>query len=158
MPVAPDGARGAGAGRGAHWQSGEVKFENRWTKIDDVPKLAKKDSDLGAYEAQRNRAADTLDGQLNLARWCLHRGLNEQARAHYNQVLSFDADNVEARSQLGFRRVGNAWVAKPELDEMMNEAQRLNKSLAKWLERPRGCGRQATRHEKITWDSFPGRG
>ncbi len=51
----------------AHWQSGEVKFENHWTKIDDVPQLAKKDSDLGAYEAQRNRAADTLEGQLNLA-------------------------------------------------------------------------------------------
>ncbi len=66
-------------------------------------------------------------------RWCLRRGLNEQARAHYNQILSFDADNAEARSQLGFRRIGNAWVAKPELDEMMTEAQRLNKALSKWL-------------------------
>ncbi len=117
----------------AMWQSGEVQFNNRWTKIDDVPQLARQSTDLGAYEKQRDKAADTLDGQLNMAHWCQHRGLQEQARAHYNQVLAFDADNAEARAQLGFRRVGNSWVAKPELDEMVAEAQRLNKALSKWL-------------------------
>ncbi len=117
----------------ARWQSGDVLLNNRWTKIDDAPKRASQSTDLGAYEKQRERTSDTLEGQLNLARWCQRRGLMEQSRAHYNRARQFDADNAEARAALGFRRVGNSWVAKPELDEMISEAQRLNKSLGKWL-------------------------
>jgi tetratricopeptide (TPR) repeat protein len=119
----------------AMWQSGHVELNNRWMKIDDVPQFARQSNDLGAYEKQRDKAADTLEGQLNIARWCLNRGLPDQARAHYNQVLQFDADNAEARADLGYRRVGNTWVAKPELDEMVSEAQRLSKALNKWLPR-----------------------
>jgi hypothetical protein len=115
------------------WQSGMVEVNNRWTKIDDVPVLANRDSGLGAYEKQRDRAADSLAGQLNLARWCANRGMMEQSRAHYTRALEFDADNAEARAALGFRRVGNNWVARPELDEMVAEAQRLTKSLNRWL-------------------------
>jgi hypothetical protein len=117
----------------AMWQSGMVEMNNRWAKIDDVPQLAKRDTALGAYEKQRDRAADSLGGQLSLARWCQGRGLMDQARAHFNQVLQFDADNVEARAALGFRRVGNSWVERPELEEMVTEAQRLSTSLNRWL-------------------------
>ena len=119
----------------AMWHSGHVAFNNQWMKLEDVPEAAKKNTDLGAYEKQRDKAPDTFEGHLNLARWCAKRGLQDQARAHYNQVLQFDPDNAEAPAQLGFKRVGNSWVAKPELDEMVSEAQRLAKALTKWLPR-----------------------
>src|SRR5205085_7681845 len=109
----------------AMWASGEVTFNRHWVNVDEVPELAKKSTDLGAYEQQRDKAADNLGGELNLARWCLKRGLNDQARAHYNMVLSFDSNNVEARNQLGFVRAGNSWIPKVDYDDMVAEAQRV---------------------------------
>lgn len=117
----------------AMWASGEVQFNQQWVKIDDVPRLASKDTALATYESKRDKTPDTLAGQLNLARWCLNRGLAQQARAHFNEVLVFDPDNAEARAALGFKRVGKSWVAKPELDGMIEEAQRLSQALNKWL-------------------------
>jgi Pretoxin HINT domain len=117
----------------AMWASGEVQFNKQWIKIDDVPRLASKDTALAMYESKREKTPDTLAGQLNLARWCLGRGLMQQARAHFNEVLVFDPDNAEARAALGFKRVGKSWVAKPELDGMIEEAQRLSQALNKWL-------------------------
>jgi hypothetical protein len=117
----------------AMWASGEVQYNRQWVKIDDVPRLASKDTALAMYESKREKTPDTLAGQLNLARWCQSRGLAPQARAHFNEVLVFDPDNAEARAALGFKRVGKSWVAKPELDGMIEEAQRLSQALNKWL-------------------------
>jgi hypothetical protein len=117
----------------AMWASGEVQFNRQWVKIDDVPRLASKDTALAMYESKREKTPDTLVGQLNLARWCQGRGLTQQARAHFNEVLVFDPDNAEARAALGFKRIGKSWVAKPELDGMIEEAQRLSQALNKWL-------------------------
>jgi tetratricopeptide (TPR) repeat protein len=117
----------------AMWASGEVQFNRQWVKIDDVPRLASNDTDLATYLGKRDKTPDTLSGQLALARWCRARGLEEQARAHFNQALIFDPDNREARAELGYKRVGNSWIAKRELDAMIDEAQRLSQSLNKWL-------------------------
>src|SRR5262249_37985794 len=122
----------------ALWHSGQVELDKHWVKIDDVPQLAGKNSQLSVYEAKREKTSDTLAGQLNLAQWCQKHGLPQQAVAHYGNVLLFDPDNRTARSQLGFRRFGSSWLTKSALDERTARAQELAAELNKWVPKVAG--------------------
>ena len=84
------------------------------------------------YVAKRNESPDTAAGHLSLARWCESRGLNEQARAHYSNLLDFQPDNAEARSKLDFRRQNGVWVTEEEQRQIVEEAKQVAKSIETW--------------------------
>ena len=115
----------------ARWQSGFVKVDNRWTKVDDVPPPAAK-SALAAYRQVRDNYAKTVAGQLELAKWCAKKKLVDQQRAHLTKVLELDPDHAEARAELGFKQVAGAWHSREELDLAAQQEKQVALSLKKW--------------------------
>ncbi len=70
------------------------------------------------YETLRHRAPDTVEGQLALAKWCASQQLMDEQRTHLERVIELDPNQAEARSLLGYRRVGNRWLTR---DDVMTE-------------------------------------
>lgn len=61
---------------------------------------------------------DSLEGHLDMAKWCLESGLTTQRQYHLEQALKFDPDHEPARLALGYARHGSQWL-KP--DEYMQK-------------------------------------
>ncbi|MBN2447715.1 MAG: HEAT repeat domain-containing protein [Phycisphaerae bacterium] len=62
------------------------------------------------YQRQQRQSEATADGQVALAAWCKPRGLLVEWHSHLLDALRLDPDCAEARAELGFIRVGSAWV------------------------------------------------
>jgi hypothetical protein len=116
----------------ARWHQGFVREHKRWVKFDAVPQMQADYRVLAAYRTQRDKASDTVAGQLELAEWCQSRGLADQARAHLTRVLELEPDHAQARRLLGHRRVGESWVTPQEVEASLAEAKQLQEALARW--------------------------
>jgi hypothetical protein len=118
----------------ALWYSGFVYDAKRrqWLRYDEVRQSAAKDWRLSAYRAARGRYPQTVEGQLELARWCAGRGLADQARAHLSRVLELDPNHVQARELLGFQKINGSWVSREELSQADQRARRAQAALAEW--------------------------
>ncbi len=119
----------------ALWQSGYVRMNAKWVRIDDLPGVTAQDRRFTAYRILRDKTPDTLEGQLELARWCAKNKLPEQARAHSTRVLEIDPNHAEARSALGYRLVNGEWLQNEEIADAERQAREAAKDLAAW--RPR---------------------
>ena len=119
----------------AMWQLGYLKDQrNRWIKADDYLQQGAAAAPLASYKRAREGYADTVEGQLALARWCEGKKLVDQARAHWNRVVQLEPNQPTARAALGFERVGGLWVSREErgADAQLAAAER--ESLAKFGE------------------------
>ena len=116
----------------AMWHRGYVRFRNRWMTADEVIALNGQDSQQAAYEAARDEAPDTVQGQWELALWCNDRGLLEQEVAHLTRVLQIDPDHAQARERLGFRRFDGNWVSQEDIATSQLRGAALRDSLARW--------------------------
>ncbi|MFH1266199.1 MAG: hypothetical protein ABIK89_10770, partial [Planctomycetota bacterium] len=101
----------------ALWHSGHVRQDNGWVKFDELAKRSAKDDRLAEYRQRREESAETLEGRLELARWCSRHQLHDQARAHLTEVLRLDPNHAEARRRLGHRRVGDVWMSREEIEQ-----------------------------------------
>jgi hypothetical protein len=116
----------------ARWQSGQVKYNERWLSTDQVSQLAASNTGLTRYTSKRNETPDTAAGHLSLARWCESRGFDQQARAHYTNVLDFQPDHAEARGKLGFRRLNGLWLTENEVAAISDETKQLARAIETW--------------------------
>jgi hypothetical protein len=99
----------------AMWQLGYLKDQrNRWVKVDDYLLQGSAAAPLAAYLRARGNYADTVEGQLALAKWCEEQKFPDQARAHLNRVLELEPNHAAARAALGFERIGGLWVSREE--------------------------------------------
>lgn len=67
----------------------------------------------GEYEQLALRAADTVDGQWQLAEWCHAHNLGKPRQVHLRRILELNPDHVGARHALGYSQIAGRWV-KPE--------------------------------------------
>jgi hypothetical protein len=67
------------------------------------------------YEKLRVRAADTVEGQWELAEWCRENHLVAQREKHLKRIIELDPDHRQARLALGYERHGDAWTTQEEL-------------------------------------------
>jgi len=97
----------------AHWLQGEVKSGGKWKSYEQLVTDAARSSTLAEYQAARAKAAASIDGQSQLAKWCEQNGLFAQAGAHWQAVVQLDPNHELARKSLGFvREDGNGnWVS-----------------------------------------------
>jgi Pretoxin HINT domain len=119
----------------AMWQLGYLKDQrNRWVKADDYLRQGGAMAPLDSYRRARERYADTVDGQLALAKWCETNKFADQARAHWSRVLELEPNHPAARKALGYERIGGLWVSREEraADAQLALAER--DSLAKFGE------------------------
>lgn len=98
----------------ARWAQGQVQSGEGWIAAREQAELLQSDQKLEAYRARREEASDTVEDQWELAQWCLSRGLQDQAKAHFNQILVLDPNHLPTREALGHRRINNRWVT-PEM-------------------------------------------
>ena len=67
------------------------------------------------YEKLRVRAADTVQGQWELAEWCRENHLVAQREKHLKRIIELDPDHQQARLALGYERHGDTWTTQEEL-------------------------------------------
>jgi hypothetical protein len=87
----------------ARWQSGQVWAGGQWLPVDQAQQAAAADPKRAEYRRLRAAGGETLDGQLELARWCRKNRLDDEARFHWATVLARDPSNDEAQRRLGVR-------------------------------------------------------
>ncbi len=116
----------------ARWHSGQVRYGDAWTSIDDVPVLSRSDPRYQEYLRIRSGYRETASGQMELATWCGKRRLNDQARAHLTQVLQLDPDHVQAHRKLGHRRMAGEWIPEQEFQQLRERERVWQKNLSKW--------------------------
>ena len=118
----------------AMWQSGYVfdPGQKQWLRYDEVPAIEKSDNRVSAYRAMRPKYAETVNGQMELARWCLKRNLSDQTRAHLTKVLELNQDQQEARRLLNYRLVANNWVNEKEIADAQEQAKKEIAAFNKW--------------------------
>jgi hypothetical protein len=118
----------------ARWQSGHLYDAKRkaWLDVDQVQQRAAEDSRLTLYRNAREKHSDNAASQTDMARWCLKHKMEDQARAHYSNILSVAPDHQEARRQLGFMMINGAWVSP---QEMADARQRIESAQAALVRR-----------------------
>ncbi len=106
----------------------------QWLLPGEIQALAGKDKQLAAYRAARAKYPNTEQGQVQLVRWCMKHRLDDQARAHWTKVLTFNPDQQEARRQLGFQKINGTWVSRQEVAEAKAQAREFQASVSRWGE------------------------
>jgi Pretoxin HINT domain len=139
LSIAPDFAP-------AHWQSGEIRTDNQWTSIDDAVKHDAHSAKLDEYRKLRDQAGETVDDQLNLARWCEKAGLKEQQRAHLTFALELEPNNKEAISKLGLVSFQHHLVPASQLDDIKIRIKESTAVSKVWKDRVDGWQQQLKDH------------
>lgn len=117
----------------AQWHLGKVMdSRHRWISADDFigQWVASRKNKL--YELARDKAADTVEGQLSLAEYCRREKLPGQMRAALSRVLDHDPNHAAAREALGFVRMGPLWLSREEVEAEEAIARAQEASVAKW--------------------------
>ena len=118
----------------ARWHLGYVRdADHGWLRHDQWQSAPKQAAQLAAYERQREKAADTAEGQLALADWCAKHGLPAQERAHLTRVIDQDTNHAVARARLGFVREGNDWISPAEVAQEQAQGAARQVAMAKWV-------------------------
>ena len=117
----------------AFWHRGYVRDgKHGWQKHEQILQSPKLTHQLAAYERERSKAEDTLEGHLQLADWCAEHELIDQERAHLTRVIDLSPDHPLARARLGFVRQNGGWVSASELAREAAREQARQEALAKW--------------------------
>lgn len=116
----------------ARWQSGFVRIDNQWTKIDEVPKQVLLNADLEAYRKRRDALIDTADNHRALAQWCQANRLPTEARLHWAKVLQYDLQDVEAQRGLGLKWYDGRLMSRQQIVEEQARAAERAEVLKKW--------------------------
>ncbi|MFO0940230.1 MAG: Hint domain-containing protein [Pirellulales bacterium] len=115
----------------AHWYSGHVETEDSsWITVDEAIDKAMADKVLAEYDLFRKYQAEAriakfgsrnnLDVNIvsniewelnrNAAQWCLNWGLEEQCRAHLENMVLLCPDDQNTRELLGHVEIDHQWL------------------------------------------------
>lgn len=64
-----------------------------------------------AYAIRQREVQDTPSDRMALSRWCKAKGLDAEAKEQALAALALDAEYVEAREALGYRKVDGIWMS-----------------------------------------------
>lgn len=79
-------------------------------EIDQVERIEERASQFDDYQARVAEAGDTAAAQFALAQWCQEHKLDDEARRHLARTVELDPGHAEARTALGYVRVGEFWI------------------------------------------------
>ncbi len=119
----------------AHWQSGQVRVGKSWETPTEVNQSAKRDRRLAEYRSKRDAAGNSAADQAALARWCRAKGLVEQQRAHWWQVLQLQPNNLEAIQALGLQPQQGMLATREQVQKIRlvkQATERWRPWVAKW--------------------------
>jgi hypothetical protein len=99
----------------ARWQSGQLKFDGKWRTLSEIEQIVSTDPRWSKYAELRQSAADTPDDHLELARWCLREGLENEEQLHWKQVLRADSAHELARARLGVQEYNGGLYTESQI-------------------------------------------
>ncbi|MDO4627696.1 MAG: HEAT repeat domain-containing protein [Planctomycetia bacterium] len=130
-------------------------------RSEEVAEIEKKgvQSGLEEYEQKKAEMKDTVEGNLEMARWCAENQFLSQRKAHYERVLELDSENLDARRALGYKKMLDGewrtsdaemeeqgkvkykgrWISTQEKELMEKQAEEKNKTkkmaanIKKWV-------------------------
>lgn len=122
--------------RAARGLLGQVEGDGRWSRPEDVRSALEADprarSLRDEYLTRRAASADTLDGQISLARWCGENGLDDQSVAHYRAALRIDPGHEAVWKRLGYKKYEGRWALPAEIAAEKSRADALRKADRRW--------------------------
>jgi Pretoxin HINT domain len=140
----------------AHWQNGQVEVTNQWLPVEEAQQIAAMDPRFAQYSQLCAAANDSENSQLTLARWCRKHQLGDEAKVHWDNVLSYEPNNEEALRALGKRWYAGRLMAYAEVDATKERvrkaraaAKRFVPRVAKW-ERMLSAGDLASRDQALS--------
>jgi len=116
----------------ALWHAGYVRSGKKWLKIDELARQQADDQRLAHYQLARDRQPDTVDGHLEMARWCAAKKMPDQQRAHLTRVVALVPNHAEARRALGHQLVDGQWRSQAELALTRERVTREAANLERW--------------------------
>jgi tetratricopeptide (TPR) repeat protein len=115
---------------------GLVSYQGKWKRPDEISKTVGDDPHqrerVRQYLERRAKTPDRADAQLALALWCEQNGLQQQATAHFHQVLRLDPSREIARKHLGFKKVGGHWIKPEKVALQKQEVESQKKANKHW--------------------------
>ncbi len=114
--------------------------------IDNVAKQDSQFAKFDEYRKLRDQSAQTVDDQLQLARWCEKVGLKEQQRAHLMFALELQPNNKEAISKLGLVRFHGQLVPATQLNDIKAKLDSSTAVSKEWKARVDGWSEQLKKH------------
>jgi Pretoxin HINT domain len=116
---------------------GQVAFQGKWAKPEEVERENQRDPKLQAlFREYLDRRIHTrqksADAQLRLAAWCFEHGLRDEAMAHYNLVTVLEPSREIAWTRLGYKKYKDRWFKPAELAAQKLESDRQKLADAQW--------------------------
>lgn len=116
--------------------TGMVTYKGKWGRPEAVGKAIEDDPArralIAEYLDRRARTPMKADAQARLAAWCDQNGLEDQATAHYSQVIRLDPHREAAWRHLGYKKQGNRWIKPEEQAANRLEAERQKYADRQW--------------------------
>jgi hypothetical protein len=113
------------------WHAGQVFVKGKWIDSSQLnedqvtPKLQE-------YLVRRDVAELDLDAHRRLARWCDLNNLSQQGKAHWLAITESSSDDVEARTALGHRKIGDTWYTTEQFQEVDSNMTKRLKGIENW--------------------------
>jgi hypothetical protein len=99
-------------------------------------------------ERRASVAADDAAGLYRLGAWCREKGLADEARGLFEEVVRLDADHILARRALGYEKVDEVWLR----GDTLRKARGLVKLDGRWVLREEAIAAEAAAHERLMKD------
>jgi hypothetical protein len=119
----------------ARWHAGLVKADSGWTPAEEALAPLERDSRLAEYRRRRDATRGTLRDHLELARWCKRAKLEDEARAHWTQIIRRDRRNAEALQALGMREYRGMLLTYAQIDQAKEAMRRADRAMKEWKPR-----------------------
>lgn len=126
---------------GARWARGEMQVDGEWQSVSAIQAQASNSQQIEHYEQQRQAIFEDTANHLQVAKWCQRRGLIDEARYHWLQVMSIDPNHREALEALGQEWVNGQLLSKSEAEQQRAEARQQRKKSREWKVRIAGWER-----------------
>lgn len=123
---------------------------------DSVEAVEKAPSVFDEYDARVAKLEPSAAANVALAKWCQGQNLKAEAKRHYQAALKLDPEDAEARTALGYVKVGAVWVRStsrkpaasqpadndPQAPEQVDEAKLAEEIQRTWQKRIRAIRQQ----------------
>lgn len=134
----------------AHWHSGHVRVGGQWLTVEEAELRAANDPRLIEYRRIRDLSADTVEGQIALARWCRKQNLDVQESLHWVRVMQLSPQNKEAQVRLGLVEFRGQYLTPKEVDAVKEQSEIADAAMKKWKPRVQQWRKALTSHDQAT--------
>ncbi|MCI0334875.1 MAG: HINT domain-containing protein [Planctomycetes bacterium] len=109
-----------------------VAVDGETLSLENAIRRASADERLATYRQMRAELGGTVDGQVELARWCRKQRLAEEERLHWRIVLMMQPQQPDAAKGLGLRPYQGQLLTKDQIEKAKLEQKSIKEAERKW--------------------------